>query len=151
MGMYTEFHFNVEMKQNLPEQVVATLAGMCGDQDLDHVERPDHPFFQCQRWAYLFRHDSYYFDADTHSTFRFDEISDAYYLCVRSNLKNYGGEIQHFLDWIPPYLDKLEGDFLGFYRYEQSESPVLIYYGVSGIETARTEGLKPEPLDLENL
>ena len=57
-----------------------------------------------------------------------DDISNAYYLCVRANLKNYGEEIRKFLDWITPYLEKYEGEFLGFYRYEESEQPTLIYH-----------------------
>lgn len=75
----------------------------------------------------MLRCDSYYFDADTHSTLRFDDISDSYYLCIRTNLKNYGQEIRHFVDWIMPYLDKFEGEFLGFSRYEETEEPTLIY------------------------
>ena len=71
--------------------------------------------------------DSYYFDADTHSTLRFDDISDSYRLCIRCNLKNYSDEIQKFIDWIIPFLDKYEGEFLGFYRYEETEVPTLVY------------------------
>ena len=149
MGMYTEIHFNSKMKEDLPESVVAILLAMCDGQGVEGITLPDHAFFRSTRWAYLCRTDSYYFDADTHSTFRFDEISDAHFLCIRSNLKNYDDEITLFLDWIYPYLDKMEDDFLGFYRYEESEAPTLIYYGRLGIETARTENLERSPLDAE--
>jgi len=125
MGMYTEIHFNSELKPKLNENVVDILQYM-----LDHKNEPalpDHEFFRCDRWRSLFTCDSYYFDADTNSTLRFDEISNAYYLCVRANLKNYSHEIEKFIDWIMPYLAKQEGEFLGFYRYEESEQPTLIY------------------------
>ena len=56
-----------------------------------------------------------------------DEIAKAHFLCIRSNVKNYDGEIQHFIDWITPCLDKHPGDFLGFRRYEETEDPTLIY------------------------
>lgn len=125
MGMYTEIHFNSELKQNLPEDVVNILQYMIDSKNEPVL--PDHEFFMCDRWRSLFRMDSYYFDADTHSTLRFDEISHAYYLCVRANLKNYDSEIEKFLDWITPYLAKDEGEFLGFYRYEENEQPILIY------------------------
>ena len=75
----------------------------------------------------MLRMDSYYFSADTNSTLRFDDISNAYYLCIRTNLKNYDNEITEFIDWIKPYLNKLDGDFLGFSRYEETEIPNLIY------------------------
>lgn len=126
MGMYTEIHFNSEMRDDIPTEVVGVLKYMVGEIDMPKV-LPEHDFFQCGRWAMLFRCDSYYFDADTHSELRWDEISESYYLCVRSNLKNYDSEIEKFIDWIDPYLAKYSGDFLGFYRYEETEVPTLIY------------------------
>lgn len=51
-------------------------------------------------------------------------------LSVRSNLKNYEGEIGKFLDWIAPYLEAYPGDFLGFHRFNGTEAPVLIFYGL---------------------
>lgn len=129
MGMYTELHFNSELKKNTPENVLNTLKYMIsGEESIKPTALPDHDLFETERWEVLFLMDSYYFDADTHCTLRHDTISDTYYLCVRSNLKNYGSEIEKFIDWIMPYLDKFEGDFLGFYRYEESEQPTLIYY-----------------------
>lgn len=125
MGMYTEIHFNSELKKDTPKEVVEVLKYMVEDCEKP-LELPDHELFKSERWEILFKCDSYYFDADTHSTLRFDEISGSYYLCVRSNLKNYDSEIEKFIDWIDPYLDKFDGDFLGFYRYEETEEPTLI-------------------------
>jgi hypothetical protein len=135
MGMYTEIHFNSELKKNLPESIVKVLQYMIDGERENEPELPDHEFFKCRRWSSLFRMDSYYFDADTHSTLRFDDISNAYYLCVRANLKNYDSEIQKFINWIMPYLDKSEGEFLGFYRYEGTEEPTLIYAKASAQST----------------
>lgn len=126
MGMYTELHFNSELKKDLPEDVLKTLQYMI-DHENEPTDLPEHELFKCDRWTMLFTCDSYYFDADTHSTLRFDEISNAYYLCVRANLKNYDSEIEKFIDWIEPYLKKFEGEFLGFYRYEKNKQPTLIY------------------------
>lgn len=127
MGMYTEIHFNSELKQDVPQSVVDVLHYMLGEIK-EEPTLPDHPLFQCDRWRSLFRMDSYYFDADTHSTMRKDKIADAHYLCVRANLKNYDDEIDRFVDWITPHLNKNEGDFLGFKRYEEDEVPTLIYH-----------------------
>jgi len=79
----------------------------------------------------LFGCDSYYFNADTISTCRWDDISNSYYLCIRSNLKNYDGEIRKFLDWIKQFVDAGIGEFLGFYRYEEDDDPTLIYYNIT--------------------
>ena len=127
MGMYTELHFNSQLEESVPNGVVLVLEYML-DSSLSEPSLPSHPLFETDRWRYMFRMDSYYFDADTHSTLRYDDIASAYFLCVRCNLKNYSGEISKFLDWIMPYLHQIDNAFLGFYRYEEDENPTLIYY-----------------------
>jgi hypothetical protein len=126
MGMYTELHFNSELRKDVPQDVLDALHYMVGRVEAEPT-LPDHPLFLSSRWRSVLLCDSYYFDADTHSTLRFDETAGAYYLCIRSNLKNYEGEIEKFIDWIRPYLAKEQGEFLGFSRYEETEDPTLIY------------------------
>lgn len=126
MGMYTELHFNVRLKPDVPTPVLEVLNYMIGTDEFQPLI-PDHPLFSAPRWAIMLRCDSYYFDADTHSTLRYDDIGRQHSLCIRTNFKNYDGEIEKFIDWIRPYLDKDKGDFLGFYRYEETEEPTLIY------------------------
>ncbi|KKM69332.1 hypothetical protein LCGC14_1451780 [marine sediment metagenome] len=127
MGMYTELHFNSELKLNTPDDIISILKNMVGDMDEIPAPLPNHPLFSTGRWRFMLRSDSYYFAADTHSTLRFDEIAGSWFLCIRTNLKNYGGEIEKFVSWIMPYLNKSNGDFLGFERYEETETPTLIY------------------------
>ncbi len=124
--MYTEIHFNSELKKDISQEILGILDYML-NLNKECPDLPEHEFFKCDRWRMLFNCDSYSFDADTCSTLRFDDIADAYYLCIRSNLKNYDSEIEKFIDWIQPYLEKFEDDFLGFYRYEENEQPTLIY------------------------
>ncbi len=128
MGMYTELHFNVELERDAPDSVRAILEHMVRttDEDVEAPDLPDHLLFKTERWDFMLHCDSYYFPADTHSTFRRDEIGDAWYLCVRTNLKNYGGEIEKFLDWVLPYVDA-DNECLGYYRYEADAHPTLIY------------------------
>jgi len=127
MGMYTELHYNVALKQPVPDEVVTLLRYMLGD--IEEVEEvPFHRLFATSRWDYMLRCDSYYFDADTNSTLRYDDIHGGYYLCIRCNLKNYDDEIKLFIDWVSPYVDALPGDFLGFFRYEESLEPTLIHH-----------------------
>lgn len=123
MGMYTEFHFNVELPNTTPIEVLDILHFLVDAGDLPK-SLPEHDLFKCTRWRSVLLSDSYYFAADTHSTLRSERNS--WYLCVRSNLKNYEREIEKFVDWIMPWVDAYEGDFLGFHRYEESEDPDLI-------------------------
>jgi hypothetical protein len=128
MGMYTEFHFNAELKQDTPQTVIATLAAMlANDEPKDFAPLFDHPLFQTMLWRFMLVSDSYYFPADTHSTCRYDDIANSRFLCIRCNLKNYDGEIEKFIDWIMPYVDETPGEFLGFYRHEEDVQPTLIY------------------------
>jgi hypothetical protein len=125
MGMYTELHYNAELRKDVPTQVLDALRWMLGELD-QPVDLPDHPLFKMTRAGFMLRCDSYYFAADTHSTLRLDDIDKQYRICIRCNLKNYEGEIEAFCDWIDPYVDAYDGDFLGFSRYEESEDPELI-------------------------
>jgi hypothetical protein len=129
MGMYTEFHFNVKLADNVPAEVLAILTTMLDTKDPDALPAlPDHPLFQSHLWRWMLLCDSYYFEAEVASSLTFDDNGDDWRLCVRCNLKNYGGEIEHFVDWITPYIDAQQGDFLGFSRYEENEIPTLIYH-----------------------
>lgn len=128
MGMYTEFHYNIELpKKTTPKEVIKILKYMINNEKkIDDIEIPEHKLFKTDRWTYMLRTDSYYFSADTKSTLRYDKIGECYYLCIRCNLKNYDNEIEKFIDWINPYIGEYD-DFLGFYRYEESNKPTLIY------------------------
>ena len=127
MGMYTELDFNSELKKDVPEEVLNVLRVMLGELDLN-IPLPTHPLFLCSRWTFMLTCNSYYFDSNTSSTLRWDDISDAYFIHIRSNLKNYEYEIEKFVDWITPYLNRFDGDFLGFTRYEETEIPTLIFH-----------------------
>lgn len=131
MGMYTELHYNVELRKDVPAEVLAALRYM-----LDHDQpkaQCDHPLFKTDRWPVMLRISSAYFPARTHSEL-FEEY-DQWHLGVRCNLKNYCGEIEKFIDWMDPYVNAFEGDFLGFHRYEESEDPVIIRKGSTRTST----------------
>jgi hypothetical protein len=131
MGMYTAFHYYCELKKDVPEKVVEVLSYMNGDGD-EPKELPDHSFFSCDRWRHLFKMGSYYFAAQTHSSFRKDDITNTYFLTVTSNLKNYDGEIESFIDWISPYVRAERGNFMGYKRYEEDEMPTLLIHSIGG-------------------
>lgn len=128
MGMYTELHLNVELKRDVPDEVLSLLQYMVNptakQADVPAL-LPDHALFETSRWDYMLQCDSYYFAADTRSTLRLDD-QGGWYLCIRCNLKNYGGEIGKFLDWVLPYVDA-DTECLGYWRYEENNDPTLIY------------------------
>jgi hypothetical protein len=71
--------------------------------------------------------DSYYFEADTHSTL-VPYPSGGCGLSITSNFKNYNNELHLFLDWIMPYVSAMPGTWLGYHMYECDEQPTLIFY-----------------------
>lgn len=131
MGMYTELVMACKLKKNAPEDVVETLKYMVGDSEY-LAAIPTHDLFKTDRWKSMLRCDSYYFDGDTNSTFRYDDIGKSYVLTIRCNLKNYCDEIEEFLNWIIPYSNT--NGFVGYSRYEESETPTLIYFNEGKVE-----------------
>jgi len=126
MGMYTEICFNSRLKSDVPAGVIAKLKEMCGGPECDVVI--EHPLFNTSRWREMFQRSSAYFDAPNRRSSEYDAVSNQWTLSVMSNFKNYDDEIQEFLHWIHPYLDKDDGDFLGYFRYEECESPTFVFY-----------------------
>ena len=124
MGMYTEFHFNAELKKDTPMEVINDIhAAMdCAERDWRASDCP----LSNEDLSYLFLSDSFYFPSKTISSLRWCEISGRYFINIRSNLKNYNNEIERFLGWILPYVDASE-ECLGYYRYESYDDPTLIY------------------------
>lgn len=133
MGMYTALSLGVRLA-DLPEDVIEVLDFMTGKGKYDRMHDwpnivetpaiPDHPFFECERWRWLLTMDSYYFDYQTHWEFEWDRISGGHFLTGVSNIKNYGGEIAQFLDWLNPYIDTR--GFIGWTQYEEAVYPTLI-------------------------
>lgn len=129
MGMYTELVLGIKLKlQEHENYVLDILKYMCGD--VEELTVPEdkltHPLFETERWRFMFRCGSYYFDGQTNSFVTEDDIG-CKFLTVRCNLKNYNSEIEEFLDWIVKYTDYF-GEFVGYMRYEEDDLPTLIYF-----------------------
>lgn len=125
MGMYTELNIGVQIVND--EKAIKKLNYMLNESDEDI--QIEHPLFDDKtRWRYMLKCDSYYFDSQTDSKLYRDDLYEddpMYFLNVRCNLKNYNDEIELFLDWLCPYI--MTESFLGYMRYEEAESPTLIY------------------------
>jgi hypothetical protein len=128
MGMYTELSCAFELKKETPEQVIEVLRFMVRTKTEMPRPLPDHSFFGTSRWQMMLGSDSYYFKGQAHSTVLFDDAAVAWFVTIRCNFKNYEHEIERFIDWITPHIDAMDGAFLGYCRYEETEVPTLIYH-----------------------
>ena len=130
MGMYTEIYVKVVLKENVDYNVINILKYMLGmdDVELEDLTLPSHRLFATERWHCMLRSCSHYHIPYSVKLFEYNEISNNYYLVVRSDFKNYQGEIGKFFDWITPYIEKY-GDktFIGYSLYEEDDEPKLYY------------------------
>jgi len=120
MGMYTEIYVNVNLKEDTPDDVIAVLKKMC---NLDYVD--GHP----ARWGLLFNSGSYYTPNTSCAKLTYDKIGKQWSLLGKGDIKNYGSEIEEFFEWIKPHVEDPDpdGEFIGYYRYEENREPTLVY------------------------
>ena len=131
MGMYTEINLGLCFKKNTLDEIINTIWCLLGEKEWGK-EFPNHNFFKCDRFKMVLGCDSAYFDGITDSKMEFNNIDGCYHLNVRSNLKNYGNEIENFIDYISPYIET--DGFIGYMRYEECDNPTLIYCNNGKIE-----------------
>lgn len=126
MGMYTELIFGASLKKDTPAPVINAIKYMCGELD---VKPSDFPLPDgCCTW--LFQGGSYYFAVSSSVVdFRKDDISNEWVLSARCNIKNYGGEIETFLEWVKPFIESGSGsrDMYAMTIYEEDATPTLYF------------------------
>lgn len=123
--MYTELIFGARLNENTPNDVIETLKFMMGETDV----KPEAFPFPDGRCEWLFRGSSYYFGVHKAvSEMYYDEIARAWTISTRSNIKNYEGEIETFLEWIKPYIYSGSGsrEMYAVVTYEDGE-PKMFY------------------------
>jgi hypothetical protein len=124
MGMYTEIYISCKIAEDIPSDALDVLKHLFGgEKEPDQI--PNHPLFKKDRWSMIGRCASFYFVPDATSKMWREEMNGAYYITSRSDLKNYDGEIEAFFDWVMPYVDENEGQFIGYSRYEETDLPTL--------------------------
>jgi hypothetical protein len=134
MGMYTELILGCKIKGDAPKEVIDTLKWMCESKDrpvMEHDFPSCWPFPKDSRHKYLFWMGSYYFGVtNPHPPiFEYDDNGNAWQLSTRSNLKDYGNEIESFLTWLKPHIEKGSGtrDFYAIVCYEEQAEPTIYY------------------------
>jgi hypothetical protein len=120
MGMYTEFYFRANVKDGEVADWLHSRINFLGTGGLPFDE---HPFFDSDRWEQVFWGGGAVYQESRSPIFRRKDQAICQYdnqLVLASSLKNYGSEIESFIDWIAPHLKMPAGDFLGYSLYEDS-------------------------------
>jgi hypothetical protein len=133
MGMYTQLALNVWLKPSNDPQRFAILKLMCEDGYPEKPDNPpmDHPLFKTDRWFWMMRSGgSFYFHGSKLSGTigELETINGCHPFSIWTDIKNYTGEWESFLDFITPLVDDDLGDLAGFLRYEEADMPTLIRF-----------------------
>lgn len=134
MGMYTEFFFRAPVKGDTPDDLIAWLQAQSESEGMDHTPYNDHPFFSCDHWPSLLHGAGAVYQDSRPMRFVLPDPERPWvypFLSIHSSLKDYGGEVDEFIDWISPHLDLLKGEFLGYKLYELDDTPTLFHLGES--------------------
>jgi hypothetical protein len=122
MGMYTEFYFRANIKEGEVADWLHTQINGGGDSFQTPFD--EHEFFTSDRWSSVFIGGGAVYQESRRPIFRRKSDGGEPYhhqLILASSLKNYGSEIESFVEWITPHLDMHEGEFLGYSLYEDSD------------------------------
>lgn len=119
--MYTEFYF----RANINDGPVADWLDnqINGGGWFEEPFQDSHEFFTLPRWHAVFIGGGAVYQESRKPIYRPKaERGEPYdnQLVLASSLKDYGGEIASFVNWIEPYLEQADGDFLGYSLYEDS-------------------------------
>ena len=129
MGMYTEMIFGAKLKKNVPNNIIEIIQLLVDGKESEIKEKPTHPFFETERQWLLASGGSYYFAGAMRPEFKNDKVDKQWSLFARTNIKNYGNEIEKFIDWIKPYCEQGSGsnDMIAVVIYEEEETPTIYY------------------------
>lgn len=139
MGMYTKLELKVNLSPGMPSQVYRLLRyrlspgkSMDDIKEIEHEEGktsahnilPVHDFFRTDRWDNIISWygDKSYRNGSSYLTREYNNLI----LVIKSDVKNYDGLIDKFLDWLSPYLLDYHEQIVGFVRYEEWSWPALI-------------------------
>jgi len=125
MGMYTELIFGADLKEDTPQSVISALSYMMGNIN----DKPKDFPLPDGRFEWLFRGGSYYFAVNNPVSKMWQDINECWRISTRSNIENYGDEIEVFLEWIKPYIDGGSGarDMYAIVMYEEFDEPKIYY------------------------
>ena len=121
MGHYTTLNLRLYIK-NQPE-CIEVLKYMVSKERSSQK----HPFFQTERWQHLLNQDSCAV-AGIETKFEPELFGQDYFLATHVSIKNYGGEIEQFLNWLSAYAysGSNKHTVVGYIQEEDAESVSLL-------------------------
>jgi hypothetical protein len=124
MGMYTEFYFRANVKDGpAADWLDDQINGEKWFADQPQHTHLIHEWFNSPRWSHVFIGGGAVYQESRKPVFRRKTGGTGPYdnqLVLASSLKNYGSDVESFVDWITPHLKMSGGDFLGYSLYEDS-------------------------------
>lgn len=126
MGRYTELIFGAVLEKDTPDIVINTLKYMLGE----IKDKPNNSLLSKERCELLFKGSSDYFGIDKPvNRLWFNDTDNQWRISTRSNIKNYKGEIEEFLNWIKPYIESGSGvrDMYAIVISEEATEPTIYY------------------------
>ncbi|WJJ56502.1 hypothetical protein PROPHIT493_45 [Mycobacterium phage prophiT49-3] len=151
MGMYTEFYFRADIVDGPVDDWFDVQIN--GKGWFEEPFSDPHEFFDTPRWRHVFIGGGAVYQESRSPIYRPRRrpgVTGGYtnQLVLSSSLKEYDDEIRLFVSWVEPYLEHLDGDYLGFSLYEDSrphvwgrpgdpdrESPVLYFKGQESVQS----------------
>lgn len=131
MADFTELHFRVKLKKNIPNDVLNIIRYMIDNLDKP-ISLPKHDFFATSRWFSMLSANSD--DGRIVKKYTsFEENNLAWHLSVTSLFRDTG-EIKLFFEWLYEYIDEQWLSFLGYIYHDTRDHPVLIYYSDDGMK-----------------
>ncbi|MFR9694865.1 hypothetical protein ACL02V_29570 [Bacillus mobilis] len=115
MADFTELHFRVKLKKNIPNDVLNIIRYMIDNLDKP-ISLPKHDFFSTSRWSSMLSANSD--DGRIVKKYTsFEENNLAWHLSVTSLFRDTG-EIKLFFEWLYEYIDEQWLSFLGYINYD---------------------------------
>ncbi|MHA1408867.1 MAG: hypothetical protein ACTSQY_00865 [Candidatus Odinarchaeia archaeon] len=96
MGTYTEFHLNVKLKRDTPNEIIDMLKFMVNNEKEELAVLPSHDLFKTDRWSYIQMCQAYYFDMIPHSCVVYDDVPKTHFLSIRCCLNTNKGCIEAY-------------------------------------------------------
>ena len=133
--MYTEMILGCSFKETLPKVCIDALLYVIKNLEPTENKEEVEKFIKEYDLECLMFCSSYYFGVcRANQAFWLDPIRKRWTISVRSNIKNYRGQIHKFLKYIMPHVDRGSGYGLNVYayvQYEEAEFPTI--YTLRGV------------------
>lgn len=96
MGYYTVMHLDAVLSNDTPPQVLRILRALVND-EVTCQRWPHHPYFSTTRfqWALCAENNA-----------KLSQSERRISLHVFTEIKNYDSELENFIDWIAPYVER---------------------------------------------